>query len=187
MTCLLFQVMSINCSLWQDNSMSVKHFAFTTNSLRPLEQCWLLFSLILLMLLASLTGNALIAPVPFDQSSPPYPYVLLPGQLVFLGDWIHLLCHTQDAAEPYEIGPRNLLGRAVLYRCFLCLILGSVNAIFWQPWLLIAILAICSPITHATRMSHGVCPFSNGFLGSGLHSKLGAKPTIFFFGLLWPL
>ena len=61
MTCLsFFQVMSINCSLWQDNSMSVKHFAFTKFS-EVTEQCFLLFSLILVMFLASLSGNALIA------------------------------------------------------------------------------------------------------------------------------
>ncbi|KAM9666436.1 olfactory receptor 10C1-like [Trichechus inunguis] len=52
--------MSLNCSLWQDNSMSVKRFAFAKFS-EVTEQCFLLFTLILLMFLASLTGNALIA------------------------------------------------------------------------------------------------------------------------------
>ncbi|ELR48301.1 hypothetical protein M91_05904, partial [Bos mutus] len=59
--CLSFiQIMSFNCSLWQDNSMSVKHFAFVKFS-EATEQCFLLFSFILFMFLASLTGNALIA------------------------------------------------------------------------------------------------------------------------------
>ncbi|NP_001347569.1 olfactory receptor 119 isoform 2 [Mus musculus] len=52
--------MSINCSLWQENSLSVKRFAFAKFSEVPGE-CFLLFTLILLMFLVSLTGNALIA------------------------------------------------------------------------------------------------------------------------------
>ncbi|KAK7796752.1 hypothetical protein U0070_015137 [Myodes glareolus] len=52
--------MSVNCSLWQENSLSVKHFAFAKFFEVPGE-CFLLFTLILLMFLVSLTGNALIA------------------------------------------------------------------------------------------------------------------------------
>ncbi|XP_028640862.1 olfactory receptor 10A5-like isoform X2 [Grammomys surdaster] len=52
--------MSVNCSLWQENSLSVKRFAFAKFSEVPGE-CFLLFTLILLMFLVSLTGNALIA------------------------------------------------------------------------------------------------------------------------------
>ncbi|XP_049987486.1 olfactory receptor 10C1-like isoform X1 [Alexandromys fortis] len=52
--------MSVNCSLWPENSLSVKHFAFAKFSEVPGE-CFLLFTLILLMFLVSLTGNALIA------------------------------------------------------------------------------------------------------------------------------
>ncbi|KAM6184980.1 olfactory receptor 10C1-like [Rhynchocyon petersi] len=52
--------MNLNCSLWQENGMFVKHFAFAKFS-EVTEQCFLLFTLILLMFLASLTGNALIA------------------------------------------------------------------------------------------------------------------------------
>ncbi|XP_030105670.1 olfactory receptor 122 isoform X1 [Mus musculus] len=52
--------MSINCSLWQENSLSVKRFAFAKFSEVPGE-CFLLFTLILLMFLVSLTGNSLIA------------------------------------------------------------------------------------------------------------------------------
>ncbi|XP_029327489.1 olfactory receptor 10A5-like isoform X2 [Mus caroli] len=51
--------MSVNCSLWQENSLFVKHFAFSKFSEVPGE-CFLLFTLILLMFLVSLTGNALI-------------------------------------------------------------------------------------------------------------------------------
>ncbi|XP_041490586.1 olfactory receptor 10C1-like isoform X1 [Microtus oregoni] len=52
--------MSVNCSLWPENSLSVKRFAFVKFSEVPGE-CFLLFTLILLMFLVSLTGNALIA------------------------------------------------------------------------------------------------------------------------------
>nr|XP_042122207.1 olfactory receptor 10A5-like isoform X2 [Peromyscus maniculatus bairdii] len=52
--------MTVNCSLWQENSLSVKRFAFAKFSEVPGE-CFLLFTLILLMFLVSLTGNALIA------------------------------------------------------------------------------------------------------------------------------
>ncbi|XP_038954851.1 olfactory receptor Olr1700 isoform X1 [Rattus norvegicus] len=52
--------MSVNCSLWQENSLSVKRFAFAKFSEVPGE-CFLLFTLILLMFLVSLTGNTLIA------------------------------------------------------------------------------------------------------------------------------
>uniref|UniRef100_A0A8C6QNV1 G-protein coupled receptors family 1 profile domain-containing protein n=1 Tax=Nannospalax galili TaxID=1026970 RepID=A0A8C6QNV1_NANGA len=51
--------MSSNCSLWQENSLSVKHFAFAKFS-EISGQYFLLFTLILLMFLVSLTGNALI-------------------------------------------------------------------------------------------------------------------------------
>ncbi|XP_076715694.1 olfactory receptor 10A2-like [Callospermophilus lateralis] len=50
--------MSLNCSSWQDNSLFVKRFAFAKFS-DVTEQCFLLFTLILLMFLASLMGNAL--------------------------------------------------------------------------------------------------------------------------------
>nr|XP_034380514.1 olfactory receptor 10A5-like isoform X1 [Arvicanthis niloticus] len=52
--------MNVNCSLWQENSLSVKRFAFAKFSEVPGE-CFLLFTLIFLMFLVSLTGNALIA------------------------------------------------------------------------------------------------------------------------------
>ncbi|XP_027255810.1 olfactory receptor 5B12-like isoform X2 [Cricetulus griseus] len=52
--------MTVNCSLWQENSLSVKRFAFAKFSEDPGE-CFLLFTLILFMFLASLTGNTLIA------------------------------------------------------------------------------------------------------------------------------
>ena len=78
------------------------------------------------------------SPCHLDQSSPPYPHVLLPGQLGSLGDWIHLLYHTQNVAELCEWGPRNLSG-GLCYRCFSLHYLISVSAVFWQPWLLIAI------------------------------------------------
>ncbi|XP_057608850.1 olfactory receptor 10C1-like isoform X1 [Chionomys nivalis] len=52
--------MSVNCSLWPENSLSVKRFAFAKFSEVPGE-CFLLFTLILLMFLVSLTGNTLIA------------------------------------------------------------------------------------------------------------------------------
>ncbi|KAM6184975.1 olfactory receptor 10A5-like [Rhynchocyon petersi] len=52
--------MNLNCSLWQENGMSVKYFVFVKFS-EVSEQCFLLFILILLMFLVSLTGNALIA------------------------------------------------------------------------------------------------------------------------------
>ncbi|XP_029423174.1 olfactory receptor 10A5-like isoform X2 [Nannospalax galili] len=51
--------MSLNCSLWQENSVSVKRFAFSKLSEVPGE-CFLLFTLILLMFLASLMGNSVI-------------------------------------------------------------------------------------------------------------------------------
>ncbi|ERE83299.1 olfactory receptor 13A1-like protein [Cricetulus griseus] len=52
--------MTVNCSLWQENSLSVKRFVFAKFSEDPGE-CFLLFIFILFMFLASLTGNTLIA------------------------------------------------------------------------------------------------------------------------------
>ncbi|XP_040589532.1 olfactory receptor 10C1-like isoform X1 [Mesocricetus auratus] len=52
--------MNVNCSLWQENTFSVKRFAFAKFSENPRE-CFLLFTFILIMFLASLTGNTLIA------------------------------------------------------------------------------------------------------------------------------
>ncbi|XP_029416311.1 olfactory receptor 10A3-like isoform X2 [Nannospalax galili] len=51
--------MSLNCSLWQGNSVFVKCFAFAKFS-EVHGECSLLFTLVLFMFLVSLTGNALI-------------------------------------------------------------------------------------------------------------------------------
>ncbi|XP_028640869.1 olfactory receptor 10A2-like isoform X2 [Grammomys surdaster] len=51
--------MNVNCSLWHENSLSVKRFAFAKFSEVPGE-CFLLFTIIIFMFLVSLTGNALI-------------------------------------------------------------------------------------------------------------------------------
>lgn len=152
-------------------------FAFTKFS-EVTEQCWLLFSLILLMFLASLTGNALIALAIWTNP------VLHTPMYFFLANLSLLEIDTLALSYPrccraLRARPEESLGRAVLYRCFSLPYLGSVNAIFWQPWLLIAIQPYAPTSLCNTNESWSVCPFSNGFLGSGLHSKLGPNQLYF--------
>ncbi|XP_020937356.1 olfactory receptor 2A25-like [Sus scrofa] len=173
--------MSLNCSLWQDNSMSVKHFAFARFS-EVTEQCFFLFTLILLMFLASLRQCS-HSHCHLDQpaSTPPctssWPTCLS-------GDWLHMLCHTQDAAEPCERGPRNLSG-GVCYTDVFLFVTGTSECCLLAAMAFDRYYAICSHFTMQHNESWSVCPFGNGFLGSGC-MVAWARPTIFLPGLLWP-
>ena len=68
------------------------------------------------------------SPCHLHQSIPTQPHVFLSGQLVSPGDWLHLLCHTQNATKPCKWGPRNLSGGLCHTDVFL--------HIFWYNWVL---------------------------------------------------
>ncbi|XP_004441847.1 PREDICTED: olfactory receptor 10C1-like [Ceratotherium simum simum] len=147
--------MNLSCSLWLDNSMSVKHFAFI-KFFEVTEQCFLLFTLILLMFLASLTGNALIT----------------------LAIWTNLVLH-----NPMYFFLANLSLLEIGYTCsvipkMLQSLVSEARGISWEGCatqmffftlfgiseccLLAAMafdryMAICSPLHYASRMSRGVC------------------------------
>nr|XP_003421868.1 olfactory receptor 10C1-like [Loxodonta africana] len=147
--------MNLNCSLWQDNTMTVKCFAFTKFS-GVTEQCLLLFSLILLMFLVSLTGNALIALTIWTNP------VLHTPMYFFLANLSLLEIGYTCSVIPKML--QNLISHArgiSREGCATQMFFFSLFGIS-ECWLLAAMafdryMAICSPLHYATRMSRGVC------------------------------
>ena len=156
MTCLsFFQVMSINCSLWQDNSMSVKHFAFTKFS-EVTEQCWLLFSLILLMFLASLTGNALIALAIWTNPALHTPMYFFLANLSLLE--IGYTCSTiPKMLQNLVSEARGVSREGCAIQMFFFALFGISECYLLAAMAFDRYTAICSPLHYATRMSHGMC------------------------------
>ena len=129
--------MSINCSLWQDNSMSVKHFAFVKFS-EATEQCFLLFTLILFMFLVSLTGNVLIALAIWTNPALHTPMYFFLANLSLLE--IGYTCSTiPKMLQNLVSEARGISREGCATQMFFFTLLVSVSAVFWQPWLLIAI------------------------------------------------
>ena len=127
------------------------------------------------------------SPCHLYQFSPAHPHVLLSGQLVSPGNWLHLLCHTQDAAEPCEWGLRNFSGGMCHTDVFL--------HILWYNWVLpigshglwplhghMCPTTLCNP-----NESWCMCPFGNSFMGNGMYCRVGTDQFYFLLELLWTL
>ncbi|KAM5298391.1 uncharacterized protein ACOB6Z_016095 [Ctenodactylus gundi] len=176
----LFQVMGINCSLWQDNSLSVKRFAFAAFSETP-EQCFLLFALVLLMFLASLTGNALIALA--IRTNP----TLHTPMYFFLANLSLLEIGYTSSVVPQML--QNLLpeGRWISRE-------GCATQMFFFTFFAISeccllaamafdrYMAICSPLHYATRMNRAVCT-QLAIFSWGVGCTVGLGQTNYIFSL----
>ncbi|XDB63321.1 hypothetical protein AB1E18_016651 [Capra hircus] len=158
--------MSINCSLWQDNSMSVKHFTFVKFS-EVTEQCFLLFTLILLMFLVSLTDNALIALAIWTNPALHTPmYFFLANLSLFE---IGYTCSTIPKMLQNFVSEAREISRE---GC--CCLLAAMAFDRY--------MAICSPLHYATRMSCGVC-IHLAMISWGVGCIVGLGQTNYIFSL----
>ncbi|XP_057556357.1 olfactory receptor 10C1-like [Hippopotamus amphibius kiboko] len=147
--------MSLNCSLWQDNSMSVKYFAFARFS-EVIQQCFLLFTLILLMFLASLTGNALIALAIWTN------LVLHTPMYFFLANLSLLEIGYTCSVIPKMLQSLVSEGRGIsregcATQMFFFTLLGISECCLLAAMAFDRYMAICSPLHYATRVSRRVC------------------------------
>uniref|UniRef100_A0A286XLE2 Olfactory receptor n=1 Tax=Cavia porcellus TaxID=10141 RepID=A0A286XLE2_CAVPO len=147
--------MSVNCSLWQDNSTVVKHFAFAKFS-EVAEHCFLLFALVLLMFLASLTGNALIALA--IRTNP----ILHTPMYFFLANLSLLEIGYTSSVVPQML--QNLVSEAPAIsregcntQMFFFIFFAVSECCLLAAMAFDRYMAICSPLHYTTRMSRGVC------------------------------
>uniref|UniRef100_A0A8C6QIR3 Olfactory receptor 10A4-like n=1 Tax=Nannospalax galili TaxID=1026970 RepID=A0A8C6QIR3_NANGA len=167
----LFQEMSFNCSLWQENSMFVKRFAFAKFS-EVHGECSLLFTLVLFMFLVSLTGNVLIT----------------------LAIWMNPALHT-----PMYFFLANLSLLEIGYTCsvipkILQSLVSEARGISWEGcatqmffFIFFAMafdcyMAICAPLHCVTRMGCGVCA-QLAMVSWGMGCIVGLGQTNFIFSL----
>uniref|UniRef100_A0A8C6QAU7 Olfactory receptor 10C1-like n=1 Tax=Nannospalax galili TaxID=1026970 RepID=A0A8C6QAU7_NANGA len=167
----LFQEMSFNCSLWQENSMFVKRFAFAKFS-EVHGECSLLFTLVLFMFLVSLTGNVLIT----------------------LAIWMNPALHT-----PMYFFLANLSLLEIGYTCsvipkILQSLVSEARGISWEGcatqmffFIFFAMafdryMAICAPLHYVTRMGGGVC-VQLAMVSWGMACIVGLGQTNFIFSL----
>ncbi|XP_004441846.1 PREDICTED: olfactory receptor 10C1-like [Ceratotherium simum simum] len=147
--------MNLNCSLWQDNSMCVKLFAFT-KFCDVTEECFLLFTLILLMFLASLTGNALITLAIWTNP------VLHTPMYFFLANLSLLEIGYTCSVIPQILlslvsEARGISREGCATQMFFFSFLGISECCLLAAMAYDRYMAICSPLHYATRMSRGVC------------------------------
>ncbi|XP_052019873.1 olfactory receptor 10A2-like isoform X2 [Apodemus sylvaticus] len=128
--------MSINCSLWQENSLSVKRFAFAKFSEVPGE-CFLLFTLILLMFLVSLTGNTLIALAICTSSAlhTPMYFFLANLSLLEIGYTCSVIPKMLQSlvSESREISREGCATQMFFFIFFVTLFYGSTSATYLRP------------------------------------------------------
>uniref|UniRef100_A0A9L0IZC3 Olfactory receptor n=1 Tax=Equus asinus TaxID=9793 RepID=A0A9L0IZC3_EQUAS len=147
--------MNINCSLWQDNSISVKLFAFAKFS-EVTEQCFLLFTLILLMFLTSLTGNALIALAIWTNPvlhTPMY-FFLTNLSLLEIGYTCSVI---PKMLQNLVSETRGISREGCATQMFFFTLFGISECCLLAAMAYDRYVAICSPLHYATRMSRGVC------------------------------
>ncbi|XP_004453242.1 olfactory receptor 10C1-like [Dasypus novemcinctus] len=144
---------SLNCSLWQENNLSVQHFAFAWFSKLP-EQGALLFTLVLLLFLMSLTGNPLIALAIWSNPS------LHMAMYFFLANLSLEISYTccvtakmlqslvREAQRISQEGCATQMFFTFFAICERCLLAAMAFDRY---------LALCAPLHYAARMSRGVC------------------------------
>uniref|UniRef100_A0A8C0CUF3 Olfactory receptor n=1 Tax=Balaenoptera musculus TaxID=9771 RepID=A0A8C0CUF3_BALMU len=172
--------MSLNCSLWQDNSVSVKHFAFAKFS-EVTEQCFLLFTLILLMFSASLTGNALIAFAIWTNPvlhTPMY-FFLANLSLLEIGYTCSVIPKMLQSlvSEVQGVSQKGCATQMFFFTLF-----GISECCLLAAMALDRYVAICSPLHYATRMSRGVCVHL-AMVSWGVGCIVGLGQTNYIFSL----
>uniref|UniRef100_A0A8C9PCI4 Olfactory receptor n=1 Tax=Spermophilus dauricus TaxID=99837 RepID=A0A8C9PCI4_SPEDA len=147
--------MSLNCSSWQDNSLFVKRFAFAKFS-EVTEQCFLLFTLILLMFLASLTGNALIALAIWTNPVLHTPMYFFLANLSLLE--IGYTCSViPKMLQSLVNEARGISREGCATQMFFFTLFAISECCLLAAMAFDRYMAICSPLHYATRMSRGVC------------------------------
>nr|XP_012421671.1 PREDICTED: olfactory receptor 10C1-like [Odobenus rosmarus divergens] len=172
--------MNLSCSLWQDNSLSVKHFTFAKFS-EVTEQCFLLFTLILLMFLTSLTGNALIALAIWTNSGLHMPMYFFLANLSLLE--IGYTCSvipTMLQSLVSEAGGISREGCAM--QMFFFTFFGISECCLLAAMAFDRYMAICSPLHYANRMSRGVCA-QLALVSWGVGCMVGLGQTNYIFSL----
>uniref|UniRef100_A0A8C4LJM5 Olfactory receptor n=1 Tax=Equus asinus asinus TaxID=83772 RepID=A0A8C4LJM5_EQUAS len=170
--------MNLNCSLWQDNSMSVKLFAFTKFS-EVTEQCFLLFTLVLLMFLTSLTGNALIALAIWTNPvlhTPMY-FFLTNLSLLEIGYTCSII---PKMLQSLVSEARGISQEGCAMQMFFFSLFGISECCLLAAMAYDRYVAICSPLHYAARMSREVCAqLAMVSWGVGCVVSLGQTNNIF--------
>ncbi|XP_049719066.1 olfactory receptor 10C1-like [Elephas maximus indicus] len=147
--------MNLNCSLWRDNVMTVKRFAFAKFS-GVAEQCFLLFSLILLMFLVSLTGNALIALTIWTSPVLHTPMYFFLANLSLLE--IGYTCSVIPKILQSLVSEARAISReGCATQMFFFTLFGISECCLLAAMAFDRYMAICSPLHYPVRMSRGVC------------------------------
>ncbi|XP_006896369.1 PREDICTED: olfactory receptor 10C1-like [Elephantulus edwardii] len=172
--------MNLSCSLWQENGISVKRFAFAKFS-EVTEQCFLLFTLILLMFLASLTGNALIALTICTNPVLHTPMYFFLANLSFLE--IGYTCSIiPKMLQSLVSEARGISKEGCATQMFFFILFGISECCLLAAMAFDRYLAICSPLHYATRMNREVCAHL-AMISWGVGCMVGLGQTNFIFSL----
>ncbi|XP_006742075.1 olfactory receptor 10C1-like [Leptonychotes weddellii] len=172
--------MNLSCSLWQDNSPSVKHFAFAKFS-EVTEQCFFLFTLILLMFLASLTGNALIALAIWTNPVLHMPMYFFLANLSLLE--IGYTCSViPKMLQSLVSEARGISREGCATQMFFFILFAISECCLLAAMAFDRYMAICSPLHYTTRMSRGVCA-QLAVISWGVGCMVGLCQTNYIFSL----
>ncbi|XP_040592754.1 olfactory receptor 10C1-like [Mesocricetus auratus] len=172
--------MNVNCSLWQENSLSVKRFAFAKFSEDPGE-CFLLFTLILFMFLASLTGNTLIALTICTSPALHTPMYFFLANLSLLE--IGYTCSViPKMLQSLVTEARGISREGCATQMFFFTLFGITECCLLAAMAFDRCMAICFPLHYATRMSRGVCA-DLAMISWGMRCIVGLGQTNFIFSL----
>uniref|UniRef100_A0A8C0W4T4 Olfactory receptor n=1 Tax=Castor canadensis TaxID=51338 RepID=A0A8C0W4T4_CASCN len=165
---------------WNHQSLSVKRFAFAKFS-EVTEQCFLLFTLILLMFLASMTGNALIAFAIWTKSvlhTPMY-FFLANLSLLEIGYTCSITPKMLQSlvSEAREISREGCATQMVFFTFF-----GISECCLLAAMAFDRYMAICFPLHYATRMSYGMCA-QLAMVSWGMGCMVGLGQTNYIFSL----
>ncbi|XP_075396771.1 olfactory receptor 10A2-like [Tenrec ecaudatus] len=172
--------MNLNCSLWQENGLSVRHFAFVRFS-EVTEHCFLLFALILLMFFASLTGNALIALAICTNPVLHTPMYFFLANLSFLemGYTCSVIPKMLQSlvSEARGISREGCATQMFFFTFFAISECSLLAAMAYDRY-----MAICSPLHYGTRMSRAVCAHL-ALVSWGVGCMVGLGQTNYIFSL----
>ncbi|XP_002714413.3 olfactory receptor 10C1-like [Oryctolagus cuniculus] len=172
--------MSLNCTLWQDNSMSVKSFAFAKFS-EITEQCFLLFTLILFMFLVSLMGNVLIAFAIWTNPVLHTPMYFFLANLSLLE--IGYTCSViPKMLQSLVTEARGITREGCATQMFFFTFFAISECCLLAAMAYDRYMAICSPLHYATQMNRGVCAHL-AMVSWGVGCLVGLGQTNYIFSL----
>ncbi|XP_008833866.1 olfactory receptor 10C1-like isoform X1 [Nannospalax galili] len=172
--------MSSNCSLWRENSLSVKRFAFAKFS-EISGQCFLLFTLILLMFLVSLTGNALITLAIWTNPALHTPMYFFLVNLSFLE--IGYTCSViPKMLQSLVSEARGISREGCATQMFFFTLFAISECCLLAAMAFDRYMAICSPLHYAARMSRSMCAHL-AVVSWGVGCMVGLGQTNYIFSL----